>query len=196
MTQQHDHQDLEPITWQANIPLLSTSLILKQLSIVFLIPTACLLIFLLALAWFEGQLTLTLAGNYLLVLTLILVGMLVLSMISMVIVYGNQYQVKFTVNHNGVQSTTVGKTKRKNILINTLLVLSGRPGFAGAGILAASRQTELVKWKSVTDYKANLEKSTIQLYRGKHTLMLIQCTAENYLDVLHWVHQSITNQNN
>ncbi len=195
MTQQHDIQDFQPITWQANIPLLSTSLIIKQLFVVFFIPTSCLLIFLLALAWFEGQLTLTLAGNYLLVLTLILVGLLVLSIIGMLIVYGNQYQVKFTVNHKGVQSTTVGKTKRKNILINTLLVLSGRPGFAGAGLLAASRQSELVQWKSVTDYKANLEKSTIQLYRGKHTLMLVQCTAENYPDVLRWVLKSISIHN-
>ena len=192
--QQSDLQQLEPIKWQAAIPLLSTSLILKQLSVVFLIPTACLLVFLLGLAWIEGQLTLTLAGNYILVLTLILFGLLLLSMIGMAIVYGNQYQVEYVVNLTGITSSTVGKTKRKNAIINTLLALSGKPGFAGAGVLAASRQSELVKWKSVTDYKANLEKSTIQLNRGKHTLMLVQCTTENYSAVLQWVRQSITAQ--
>lgn len=192
--QQSDLQQLEPIKWQAAIPLLSTSLILKQLSVVFLIPTACLLVFLLGLAWIEGQLTLTLAGNYILVLTLILFGLLLLSMIGMAIVYGNQYQVEYAVNQTGIISSTVGKTKRKNAIINTLLALSGKPGFAGAGVLAASRQSELVKWKSVTDYKANLEKSTIQLNRGKHTLMLVQCTPENYSAVLQWVRQSITAQ--
>ena len=192
--QQSDLQQLEPIKWQAAIPLLSTSLILKQLSVVFLIPTACLLVFLLGLAWIEGQLTLTLAGNYILVLTLILFGLLLLSMIGMAIVYGNQYQVEYVVNLTGITSSTVGKTKRKNAIINTLLALSGKPGFAGAGVLAASRQSELVKWKSVTDYKANLEKSTIQLNRGKHTLMLVQCTPENYSAVLQWVRQSITAQ--
>lgn len=188
--------DRSSITWQASLPLLSSYVIIKQLFMVFFLSTACVFIFLVFLELIEGQLTLVSTGRYLVVLSLILVGLLLLSIISMLAFYGNRYEVQFTVNHIGVQSTTVGKTKRKNTLINTLLALSGKPGPAGSGLLAASRQSELIQWKRIDHYNADPKKQEIHLYHGKQALMLVRCTSENYPDVLQWIHQSVPHQQN
>ena len=182
------------MTWQASIPMLSSSLIIKQLFVVFFVSSSCVLIFLLVLELVDGQLTLASAGKYLLVITLIMIGLFLLSVLSILIIYGNQYEVEYIVNEIGIKSTTVGKTKRKNTLINTLLVLSGKPGPAGSGLLADSRQSELITWKRVNYYNANPTKQEIHLYHGKQALMLVRCTSENYTDVLQWIHQSIPHQ--
>jgi len=96
------------------------------------------------------------------------------------LLYQNRYDVQFTVDESGVRSTTVGKTKRKNAVINTLLALSGKPGAAGSGLLAASRQSELVKWEKIDNIIAVPNKLEIQLRQGKRVLMLVHCTAETY----------------
>ncbi len=184
----------QPITWQTKVPLLASTVILRQLFLVLLVPSACLLVFLLLLELIDGQLTLASTGTFVLITLAILGGLFLLSIIAIVLIYNNRYDLQFTVDENGIRSTTIGKTKHKNAIINTLLAFSGKPSAVGAGVLAASRQSELVKWKSVTEYKANMDQLTIQLYRGKHTLMHVQCTAKNYPDVLQWVRQSINIQ--
>ena len=76
MTQQlSDSNDRIPMTWQASIPLLSSSLIIKQLFAVFFVSSSCVLVFLLVLELVDGQLTLASAGKYLLVLSIILIGL-------------------------------------------------------------------------------------------------------------------------
>lgn len=171
---------LLPITWQTRVPLLSSSLILRQLFLVLLVPSVCLLVFLLLLELIDGQLTMASAGTFVLITLAILGGLFLLSIIAIVVIYNNRYDLQFTVDERGVRSTTVGKTKRKNALVNSLLALSGKPSAAGAGLIAASRQTEWVKWDQIDNYIARPNKLEIQLRQGKRVLMLVHCTAVTY----------------
>jgi len=191
-TEKHIGETNHPaITWQAAIPMLGSTVIIKQFFIVLAASTSCFLVFMLLLELFDGQLTLTSAGNYLLLSLAILVGLFVLGIIGILVIYGNQYEVQFTVNKTGVRSTTIGKTKRKNAVVNTLLALSGKPGPAGTGVLAASRQSELVKWESVDHVITKPASLEIQLCRGKHVRMLIRCTPDNYESILRLIQDSI-----
>ena len=171
---------LLPITWQTRVPMLSSTVILRQLFLVLMVPSACLLVFLLLLELIDGQLTLASAGRFVLITLAILIGLFFLGIIAIVLIYNNRYDLQFTVDDSGVRSTTVGKTKRKNALINTLLLFSGKPGPAGAGLIAASRQSELVRWENIDDYFAVPNKLEIQLRQGKRVIMLVHCTPETY----------------
>ena len=121
--------------------MLSSAVIIRQFFMVLFASSACVLAFLLLLELIDCQLTLASAGKFVLITLAILFGLLFLGIIAIVLIYHNRYDLQFTVDKNGVRSTTFGKTKGKNALINMLLALSGKPSAAGSGLLAASRQT-------------------------------------------------------
>ena len=179
------------ITWQASLRLLTIIVVIRQLFFVLVLSVLCVLVFMLLLEAFEGHLSLESAWRYLLIALLILGGLSFRAALVMLVVYGNQYDYQFSVDEIGVKAETVGGTRRKNAIINWLLLLSGRPGPAGAGMLAASRQSELVKWKEVDRLDFNAEKKEIVLRRGKRALMLVQCTAENFDQVLRFAQQAL-----
>ncbi len=181
------------ITWQASLTLLKNAVILRQLFVVLALSVLFVLVFALSLEAFEGHLTLQAAWKYLWITLLVLGGLLFLAALVMLVIYGNKYDYQFTVDEVGVKAQTVGGTRRKNAIINWLLLLSGRPGPAGAGLLAESRQSELVKWKDVDRLDFNAEKKEIVLRRGKRALMLVQCTAENFDQVLRLAQQAVGN---
>ncbi len=167
------------IQWRTAMPML-TSMIVKSLLFVLLIPTACLLMFLLALALIDGQLTMASAASFTLIALALLIGLFLLGIVSILVFFGNRYDLEFTLTESGVRSSVTGKTKRKNAVINTLLMLSGKPSFAGAGLLAASRQSEFITWDKMDNFVVNPEKREIALRKGHRTLMLLHCPAELY----------------
>ena len=181
MPQAHPTDDPSlPITWQIRIPMLSSRVIIRQLFFVLFASSACLLVFLLLLELIDGQLSLASAGKFILITQAILFGLFFLGIIAILLIYHNRYDLQFTVDEIGVRSTTIGKTKRRNAVINTLLLFSGKPGPAGAGLMAASRQSELVRWDKIDDFIADPGKGEIQLRKGKQVLMLVYCTPEIY----------------
>lgn len=184
------------ITWQASLRLLTNAVIIRQLIFVLAVSVLCVLVFVLSLDAFEGQLSLESAWRYFLIALLILGGLSFFAALVMLVFYGNQYDYCFSMDEVGVKAETVGGTRRKNAVINFLLLLSGRPGPAGAGLLAASRQSELVKWKDVDRLEFNTEKKEIVLRRGKRALMLVQCTAENFDQVLRFAQQAVGDKHN
>lgn len=181
-----------PITWQTRIPMLSSKVIIRQLFFVLFASSACFLIFMLLLELIDGQLTLVSAGQFFLMTLAILFGLFILAVISILVVYQNRYEVQFTVNETGVRSTTIGRTKRRNALINTLLLFSGKPGPVGAGLMAASRQSELVRWENIDNFIVNPDTHEIQLRKGKSVLMLVPCNPDNYEAVLERVEDTLS----
>lgn len=172
------------ITWNTELPLLTSPVIIRQLIFVLVASTLFVLVFVLALDAFEGNLTWESFMRYLIYALLILGGLSFLAMIVILVFYGNRYEYKFTLDETGVTSETVGGTRKKNAIVNLLLVLSGRPGPAGAGLIGASRQSEMVKWEKVESISVDPQKLEIVLRRKVRAIMLIRCTPENYQAVL------------
>lgn len=184
-------QENKSITWKAALPLITNAVVIRQLSFVLVISVLCVLLFILSLDAFEGNLTLAGAWRYMLIALLTLGGFAFLAVLAMLVFYGNKYEYKFTLNEIGVLSETVDATRKKNNIINLLLVLSGRPGPAGAGLIAHSRQSELVKWEKVDSLTTNPANLEIVLRRGRRAVMVIRCTQENYPTVLQMAEEAL-----
>lgn len=184
----------EPITWNTEIPLLTNAVVLKQLFFVLGLSSLFVLVFVLLLEAFEGNLTLAAALKYFLIALSILGGISILAVLVMLLLYGNRYEYRFTLDEAGVTAETAGGTRRKNAVVNLLLVLSGKPAPAGAGLLAASRQSEQVRWEKVENIESDPGRLQIVLRRRGRAVMLIRCTPENYQEVLYRVEMALANR--
>jgi hypothetical protein len=60
-------------------------------------------------------------------------------------------------------------------VISWLLMLLGRPGAMGAGMLAAARQAEHVRWCDVSDITAEPHRKTLVLCQARRPLMVVFC---------------------
>ncbi len=184
-----------PIMWNAEIKLLSNSVVIRQLFMALAVSNLFVLSLILILDAIEGNLTFHGALRYFLISLGIMGFLSLLGVLAMVVVYGNRYEYKYVINDKGVKSETVGGTRKKNNIINFLCLLSGKPTAAGAGMIAASRQSELVKWEKVDNYTSNAKKFEIMLRRKGRTIMLICCTPDNYQSVLRLVEERIKQKN-
>ena len=183
-----------PISWNANLPLITSSVVIKQLLFALVVSNLCVLIFILTVDAFSGDLTLQRFLNYVLYTLIIFGSLSVLAALVMLVFYGNRYEYKFTLDETGITSETVGKTKKKNAIINFLLIFSGKPGPAGTGLLAASRQKEKIAWSKVDRIQTDANKLEIVLRRKGRAIMLIRCTPENYAEVLRRANEAVNSQ--
>ncbi len=179
------------ITWNAEIPLLTSTVIIRQLAFVLAVSSLCVLVFVLMVDAFEGNLTLAGVLRTILITLLVFGGLSLLAVVIMLFFYGNRYENRFIMDEIGVTAETIAGTRKKNAIVNLLLLLSGKPGPAGAGLIAASRQSEQVKWEKVNSLTTDPNKLEIVLRRGGRALMLIRCTPENYPRVLKMAQEAL-----
>ncbi len=184
-----------PIIWNAELKLLSHSVVTRQLFMVLAVSTLFLLSFILILEAIEGNLTFNSALRYFLISLGIMCVLSLLSVFVMLVVYGNRYEYQYVMDDKGVKSETVGGTRKKNNIINFLSLFTGKPTAAGAGLISASRQSELVKWEKVDSFTSNAKNLEILLRRKRRTIMLMRCTSDNYQSVLHLIEERIKPNN-
>jgi hypothetical protein len=92
--------------------------------------------------------------------------------------------VRYTLSASGLLlETTSRAAKVSNRAAIVVGVLSGKPGVAGSGLLAASQETQEVKWRGAFRAVYRPGSHMILLKGAWRTLMLVQCTPENYAEV-------------
>lgn len=181
----------EKLTWEAAVPLMRSTVVLRQLAIVLVASCALVAGFVLFLQAIGGDLTWESAWRLVRIFLLILGGLALLAALVMLVLYGNRYEYRYTIDEQGITAATTGATSKKNTIVNVLLALSGRPSAAGAGVLAQSRQGERIRWQDVNDLTTDAGRREIVLRRRKRAVMLVQCTAENYESVLGRIRQAL-----
>jgi hypothetical protein len=72
-------------------------------------------------------------------------------------------------------------------IVKSLLVLSGKPTYAGIGLMAQGPKSERLTWKQVQEAVPDPQARTIALRKGRVDVMVLHCTEENYEQVLAWV---------
>lgn len=179
------------MTWSADLPLLTSSIVVKQLLFVLIASCLFVLVFMLIVDAFSGDLTFERFFNYLLYTLIILCILTFLAVFVMLIFYGNRYEYQFTLDETGVTAETKGGTRKKNAILNFLLLFSGKPGPAGSGLIAASRQKEKIAWKKVDSIQTDEKKLEVILRRRGRAIMLIRCTPENYSEVIRRANEAI-----
>ncbi len=173
---------IEPsiLQWDISVPIFRNKLILKQLGLAIGLPFGILALILI-LTTKEGQWRYTLYA-------LGLIGaLLLLSALFLLIVYRGSFHLTFLLNEEGILTAWHPDQQKKNRLINSLTfwggLASGKPTAAGAGILAQSRQTVLIKWKSIRKIKYDSSQYTIYVKGGIAESTAVFCTPEIFNEV-------------
>ena len=95
--------------------------------------------------------------------------------------FGNRYQARFTVNRKGTSYESLEKkAKTANRVAVVLGVFSGKPGVAGAGLLATGQESMQIRWRGVFKAVFNDRRRTIALRNAWRKILVIYCTEENY----------------
>lgn len=157
------------------MPIFKNPLILSQLGIAIGIPFGLLAVI---LAISTGDIMI---GVYIL---LIISGLMFLTWLFMLALYGGKYKAEFLLDNKGALCRTRSQQAKKNLIVNTLTILVGlftkRPGAAGAGILAQSRQEVLIRWNRITKVKYMPKSRTILIKSGWLDSIALFCSEENY----------------
>lgn len=173
--------EAEKFRWEMSVPIFGNTIILKQMAIAIGIPFGLVIGILLIASRGEGARQYSRYGLALIAATFGLAYLVIM------IAYGGKYQVGFVIDRAGVQCYTCGKQARRNLIINRLTVALGimarRPATAGAGILAASRQSTSLRWHGIRKTKFHPGQYTITVHGGFAQQIAIFCTPDNYATV-------------
>jgi hypothetical protein len=171
----------EPLIWDAELKLFSGRYLVTWT--VVMVATAVLMSLILGTIFAaEGDWE---ALPMLLVMTgLTAAGLWVFGLIVMAILLRGRVRVRYQIDERGIRMETVdrviGAANKAAIVVG---VLSGKPGLAGAGLIAQSRQTEAVRWRGGFRAVADPEALHITVRNRWRPLMYVQCTPETYAAV-------------
>jgi len=168
----------EPMHWATSVPIFRHPVIVRQLCLAIGLPFGVLVVVLCLMADDLRSLIYPLS---------LIGGLFVLTWVFIMVVWRGRYEVECMLNSDGVRCRTQKAQAKKNRIINTLTVvlglLSGKPGVAGAGMLAQSRQDQLIRWKNIRKVKRYPRTHNILVHGGFAEHLALFCTPENYQEV-------------
>lgn len=177
--------------WTARLAMLRSRVLILQLSVALGIPMLCLGLFLIVLDWPPDR---DLIINVLSVLGGVFAIMVVLLALALLLVYQGGYDYHYVIDAHGIRATTTGRTAKTNRVVNTLLMLSGRPTEAGIGNLAAARQSEYLPWSEVSGFSVEANARIINLESGPLPSMIVACDAAHFAAVLEFIRSRVGQQ--
>ena len=163
------------LKWELKVPIFKNPIILKQLGIAFGLPFGILITILIAI---------TQEIRYLAYFFVIIGLLFFLTYLAIMVLYKGKYDVGFVIDDKGVRCYTQRAQAKKNKMINSLAfifgILLGKPGVAGAGLLAQARQDETIKWKNIKNVKYRPKYNMILIKGNFAENMAVFCTKDNY----------------
>ena len=127
------------------------------------------------------------------IFALVCAGLLVMSMPIAALWYANRVHVRYELSPKGVRYQTLErKDKVANRALCVLALLSGKPAAAGAGLLAASRETEFTRWRDVTRVREHPSLGVVTLMNGWRVVQRLHCRRQDYQRVVSYVRDHVT----
>lgn len=180
----------DALTWETDVPLVTNSLVLKQLAVV---AGGSGLFMALMLSFISAT-----TGEFDAIPTMLLISLLAAAGLGMflfliaVILFGNRMRVRFTVDDAGARWESVDKrAKAGNRLAMAAGVLGGSPQTAGAGVLAASRENEFIRWDQVSSVAYDARQRMIVLRNSWRSVGMLICPSEMCDQVLSFVNARV-----
>ena len=168
-----------PIEWEIAVPLLGNRAVMGdwvKLCVATGIVTGGLIGLLLAVQGEWGAVL-----SVLIAIGALSLGLFVFGIVIMAVFFGGHMHFKFTLDADGIRCDMVDRRARTaNRLALVAGVLAGRPGTAGAGALAMSRESESVAFAGGFRATFNQDSRQIDLRNGWRRLMVVYATPENY----------------
>lgn len=115
-------------------------------------------------------------------LTAIVLGVIaVLYVLVALLFFGGRMHMHFEVDAKGASAAVADRrADRANTLAIVVGTIAGKPGVAGAGLLAASNSEQRIAWNAVAKVRYHRRWNAISLANSWRTMATLYCTAENY----------------
>lgn len=175
-------EDRTELSWVAKLPLARNRVFVRQMALVLLIPLVFLGLLMLVLEWPPD-----LRGLGVVAKVVLLTGSILLALCLFVVfgVLRGRQELRYTLDAEGVRETTAGPLKHMNI-VRLLLVLTGKPTYAGIGLITPGPHSAGVAWGCVDTVVPDPRTRTITLCTGSTDQLVIHCTLANYEQALAW----------
>lgn len=176
------------LEWDYAIPVATNRFILRDMVVVFglsmLILQAILALMGLIL---EGE-ALLLPPSFWALIAAILVVLFGLA--SLVLL--NRVQAHFRLDVERAQIMMGGRERKMNRLATWLGLMTGKPGLAGAGLLAQAQETQAIAWQDVYAVKVHPKQRVISLHNSWRTVIRLYCSPEVFDAAVAWVRSYTT----
>jgi len=111
-------------------------------------------------------------------------GLFVVGLLAMAVIYRGRMRFRYTVTSTSLQVEVVDRTVRTVNRAAVLVgLLAGRPGVAGAGLIASSREMTEVAWRGAFRAAFDPRRRTITFRNAWRRLFVVHATADNYAAV-------------
>jgi hypothetical protein len=179
MTETQDTKTPPTLEWETDVHLVTHPLMLANFAKLFVITAfimGALLSFILAVTG-EMQsivpmleLTGALTG-----------GLAVLSGLICLVIFRNRMRMRFSLDAKAAEAEVIDtRAKTANKIAVVAGILTGRPGLAGAGLIAQSSSRQKAVWNAVARARYYPAWRTVSLSSGWRTVLNLFCTRENY----------------
>jgi hypothetical protein len=175
--------DADALTWSYRIPLINNRFILWDYFRALAATFAIVIAIILGLVIFTEDVRLRDLAGMELVLPGVFGVFLIVSLIAALIL-GNHFNATFTLDKDGVVFETGGRERTIGRLGLVLAILSGRPGLAGAGLVAASREVERHAWNEVRRVRVYRGPRVVCLSDSWHCFMRLYCPPDLFDEVV------------
>ena len=176
------------IKWEIDIPLLNNKILIRQMIMVFFITYIIISVLMSTIFLVQGETESI--PMLLLMFFLVCLGLFVLSILVMLLIFGNRMTLRFTVNDKGVLYEMVDKRGKK--LTNLAIfsgVLSKKATTTGSGLIAKSREAVFINYKNIIKLVPKDKENVILLKNEWRTLLAIYCKEENYNEVKEFLNE-------
>lgn len=166
------------LEWQAELKLFSGRYLLTWT--VALMATAAVMITILGTI-FAAQREWDALPMVVLMTGVVSAGLWLFGLLVMAVLLRGRVLVRYRIDERGIRMQTIDRVVGAAGKAATVAgLLSGKPGLAGAGMIAQSRQSEAIGWRGGFRAVADPEALHITLRNRWRPLMYLQCTPEVY----------------
>ncbi|ALK10287.1 hypothetical protein [Blastochloris viridis] len=168
-----------PMSWEVDVAVATHPLLLAGYAKVFGLTAlimGALLSFLMAVGGSPDAIPAMLAIS-----TAIAAALFVVGVLAMAAIYRNSMTMRFTVDAKGARAETLDR--RAAAVSSAAIVLgalSGRPGAAGAGLIAKTAADQRTAWRGIVKARFYPRWNAIALANAWRTVMILFCPPERY----------------
>jgi hypothetical protein len=168
-----------PLTWELDVPLLTHPVMLKNFVTLWIVSGVIMLALVGGIVGVrEGIKAFVAIAEMIL---LIIGGLSVLSLLVMLVVFGNRMRMAFAIDDRGIVARVVdSRAKVANRLAAVVGVVAGRPGVAGAGLIAMHDEERTAVWSGIAEARYDPRRYTITLRNAWRPILHVYCTSANY----------------
>lgn len=173
--------DTHPLTWERDVPLLTHPAILGSVAMLWIVTGLLMLALVGGIIGIQDGIAavVPLAA----MLLLITGGLFVLSLLVMLVVFGNRMRMGFEIDDSGIVVRVIdNRAKVANRMAAAVGAFAGKPGVAGAGLIAMHDEERSAVWSSIAAVKYDPRRYTITLRNSWRTVLHVFCTPQNYKD--------------